>query len=52
MDAKTESFKRLLVELNDGTKDVFLQPTTAATTKWVTLYQMSIRKVKGVSNKF
>ena len=30
MDTKTESFKRLLAELNDGTKDVFLQPTTAA----------------------
>lgn len=30
MDAKTESFRRLLTELNDGTKDVFLQPTTAA----------------------
>ena len=30
MDTKTESFKRLLADLNDGTKDVFLQPTTAA----------------------
>ena len=30
MDTKTESFRRLLTELNDGTKDVFLQPTTAA----------------------
>ena len=30
MDNKTESFKRLLAELNDGTKDIFLQPTTTA----------------------
>lgn len=30
MDTKNESFKRLLADFNDGTKDVFLQPTTAA----------------------
>ena len=30
MEDKTESFKRLLADFNDGTKDVFLQPTTAA----------------------
>lgn len=30
MDDKTDSFKRLLAELNDGTKDIFIQPTTAA----------------------
>lgn len=30
MDTKTESFRRLLANFNDGTKDVFLQPTTAA----------------------
>ena len=30
MNTKTESFRRLLADLNDGTKDVFLQPTTAA----------------------
>ena len=30
MDNKTESFKRLLAELNDGTKDIFLQPTTTS----------------------
>ena len=30
MEDKTESFKRLLADFNDGTKDVYLQPTTAA----------------------
>ena len=30
MNTKTESFRRLLADLNDGTKDVFLQPTTSA----------------------
>ena len=27
---KTDSFERLMLSLNDGTKDIFLQPTTAA----------------------
>ena len=30
MQNKTDSYERLLHDLNDGTKDVFLQPTTAA----------------------
>ena len=30
MENKTDSFERLMRDLNDGTKDIFLQPTTAA----------------------